>query len=126
MPSRPLNKQYLKLELPKGFLDQFAEFPKSRVAGAVIAATGAFLLVRVVQKTLGDLSKQLVVASLFFAEFFVPGLQEAVKVSLLGGPESLIVADPAAASVGLIVGGMILAGQNPGEVLKGIGEIIPG
>jgi hypothetical protein len=53
------------------------------------------------------------------ASFFIPPTV---------GPldESLIAPDAFAISVGLITAGYLLAGQNPAEILKGIGELVPG
>lgn len=53
------------------------------------------------------------------------------KEALAAGldPEPLLTADPIALAAGIYAAGALLAGQNPltgiGEVLKGIGEIIP-
>ncbi len=147
MPSKPLNKQYHKIEfkLPDGFLGQFGSvldngIPRTRIAGAVAAGVGAYLLVRSTQKVAGEIVKAVVapVTGFFEAAFNlitgpfigVPLKPGALTPGFLPGltkeQEALVAADPFAISIGLITGGMILAGLNPGEILKGIGEIIPG
>ncbi len=143
MPARPLNKQHHKIEfkLPDGFLGSFGSeldggVPRARTAGAIAAGVGAYLLVRSTQKVAGDIVRTTVAGAtgLFEAIFNVTtGAIFGIKVKPGGfapgftkEQEALFAADPFAISIGLIVGGMILAGQNPGEILKGIGEIIPG
>ncbi len=136
MPSKPLNKQYHKVELklPDGFLGTLGSetmtegIPKARIAGAVAAGAGAYLMTRVFQKTFGDVLRDVVGAvdpiTQYLADVFggTPRFQPGVERE----KEEILALDPFAVSMGLIVGGMILADQNPGEVLKGIGEIIPG
>ncbi len=127
-----LNKQHHRVEfkLPDGFLGSLGGeldggIPRARIVGATVAGAGAYLLVRALQKTLGDILKELPAILRFLSPLgaFTPGLPEE---PLPGPDEELLTLDPAAVSVGLIAGGMVLAGQNPGEILKGIGEIIPG
>ncbi len=142
MPRPPAQRHTLKIDLPKGLLAKFggetlAEgIPKARIAGAVVAGVGAYLLVRTTQKIAGDIVRTTVGAAtgLFETIFNVttggifggrlkPGI---LAPAFTREQEQLFAADPFAISIGLITGGMILAGQNPGEILKGIGEIIPG
>ncbi len=127
-------KQRIRLELPEGFLGTLGSetmtegIPKARIAGAVAAGAGAYLMTRVFQKTAGDVLRAVIGAvdpiTQYLADVFggTPRFQPGVG----GAPEEALALDPFAVSMGLIVGGMILADQNPGEVLKGIGEIIPG
>ncbi len=127
-------KQRIKIELPEGFLATMGGetltggIPKARIAGAVAAGAGAYLMTRVFQKTLGDVLKDVIGAvdpiTQYLADVFggTPRFEPGVGIP----KEELVALDPFAVSMGLIVGGMILADQNPGEVLKGIGEIIPG
>ncbi len=142
-----LDKKHHKIEfkLPEGFLGQFGSaldngIPRARIVGAVAAGVGAYLLVRTTQKVAGDIVRTSVgvVTGFFEAAFnlitgpFIglplkPGaLTPGFSPGLTKEQEALVAADPFAISIGLITGGMILAGQNPGEILKGIGEIIPG
>ncbi len=141
-------KQRLRIELPEGFLDQFAPFPKSRVAGAAFVAAGTYGLVAMLPnpfQTARDLEKELkaqnpdapdwaiflgVFGDLGFTFFnlFGAGIEKK-DPSKPPTPVSFPVGikfSPLGFFTALLAGGMVLAGQNPGEVIKGIGEIIPG
>ncbi len=137
MPARSLDKKYLKLELPKGFLDQFAPFPKSRVTGAAIAAAGAYMGIHVLvtfgRNVAGAASAALrgplptggqpgLAAINFFISIF-SGDPEAKALTV---PVEWTEFDPYAFSAALVVGGTILAGINPGDILVGMGQIIQG
>ena len=102
---------------------------KARIAGAIAAGTGGYILVRVLQKTAGDILRSILstepggeMDSFFGVIFGKFGFAPGVKPT----QEQLLALDPAAVSIGLLTGGMVLAGLNPGDILKGIGEIIPG
>lgn len=123
-------KQRIKIELPEGFLETGTTtqgIPKARIVGATAAGVGAYLMVRVLQKTLGEFFKELpknlgilalTLSPLISGFEFKPGLEEE--------QEQLLALDPMATATGLLVGGLVMADINPGEILKGIGEIIPG
>lgn len=141
-------KQRIRIELPEGFLGaQGSEtleggIPKWRLVGAGAAGVGAYLMVRVMQKGAADIARglaagagnlflELAKASTFITEALTGvdpfgGVGPIDPEVLFGGPESLIAPDPFAISIGIIFGGMVLAGQNPAELIKGLGEIIPG
>ncbi len=127
-------KQRIKIELPEGLLGQFGGetdggVPRSRIIGAAVAGVGAYLLVRTAQKTAGDIVRSVVGGLTTVGDFLVGVFSRGVirpSTPSFLPEEELLALDPFAVSVALITGGMILAGQNPGEILKGIGEIIPG
>lgn len=137
MPRPPAQRHTIKLDLPDGILGTFGSetltegIPKARIAGAVAAGAGAYLLVRVFQKTLGEVLDEIGSIARFLGGVlpgagglgFFPDVQ---ATEMQRGGEDLLTLEPFAVSIGLITGGMVLAGQNPGEILKGIGEIIPG
>ncbi len=147
MPSKPLNKQHHKIELklPDGFLDQFAPFPKSRVAGAAFVAAGTYGLVAMLPnpfQTARDLEKELRAQNpdapdwavwlgtfgdlgFTFLNLFGAGIEKKKPPTPVSFPTG-IKFSPLGFFTALLAGGMVLAGQNPGEVIKGIGEIIPG
>ncbi len=129
-------KQRIRLELPDGFLDHFGAFPKSRAAGAVAVAIGVYWMVELVAKfgravakvaTLSALSPAPPLTGLFASiillpeqvEAFTPGIKEGVQVEI----KEL---NMWGVSMGVMAGGMVLAGLNPGQVLSGIGDIIDG
>lgn len=97
--------------------------PKARIAGAIGAGVGAYLLVRVFQKTGGDILREIAGVFVWLGQAFQGQFDQ--PVSGFGGGEELLAPEPFAIGIGLVTGGMVLAGQNPGEILKGIGEIIP-
>ncbi len=141
-------KQRIRLELPEGFLDQFGPFPKSRVYGAAFAAAGAYGLFAMLPNpfaTAEELEKELraqnpdapdwaIALGVFgdlgftFLNLFGAGIKK--KKPERPSPPSFVPTgikfSPLGYYAALTVGGMVLAVQNPGEVLKGIGEIIPG
>lgn len=131
MPRPPAQRHTLKIDLPEGLLAQFGGetlhegVPKARIAGAIAAGVGTYLIVRVFQKTLGDVLHELGRAAGWFEQIFTTGTVHRPGLDPEGG-EAIFAPDPFAIGMGLVTGGMILAGQNPGEVLKGIGEIVPG
>ena len=96
-----------------------------RAVGAALTATGTYLLVHTIIVTGAKAFQALTNQP-------VPGSQEWLDV-LRGQqkekapqPPEWSTYDPAAFAAGLMAGGMVLAGQNPGEVLKGVGTIIDG
>lgn len=116
----------------------FAEALKSevlqkpmRVIGAAATAAGSYAIVHLVL-TLGHNLQQAVLEGLTQ----VPELPFNFFVGLFGGEQLNIFKpnyvppfrdfDPMAFGAALVAGGMVLAGQNPGEVLVGIGTIIEG
>lgn len=144
LPRPPAQRHTIKFDLPEGLLGQFGSetlhegIPKARIAGAIASGVGAYLLVRVFQKTagvvlmeIGSIARLLggILPGTGFLGFF-PDSPVAQADEMQGNGEEngeeLLTLEPFAVSIGLITGGMILAGQNPGEILKGIGEIIPG
>lgn len=112
----------------------------SRVIGAGIAAAGIYTMVRlidqfgrgIVEGVKGLAADVFTGVSIPVINFFTsifgvrvgvgePTLETAPAISEL---EELGQFDPFAFGAALTAGGMILAGQNPGEILKGIGSII--
>ncbi len=141
MPSKPLNKQYLKIELPKGFLavqggETLIEgVPKARVVGAIAAAVGTYMFVSILVQGFGALKNFATLSALspgplnkMFGIILTPQ-QADIK-----GPKEIapildvtdIEINAVAFGAGLATGGVVLAGLNPGEIIKGIGEIIKG
>ncbi len=141
-------KQRIRLELPEGFLDQFSPFPASRVAGAAFVAAGTYGLVAMLPnplQTAKDLEQELkaqnpdapdwaIFLGVFgdlgftFLNLFGAGIEKKAP-SKRPTPVSFPIGikfSSLAFFTALLAGGMVLAGQNPGEVIKGIGEIIPG
>ncbi len=129
------------------FTDRRTYGKTSRVIGAGIAAAGIYTMVRLIgifgrgiAEGVKDVQKDIFLTTSvpvinFFTSIF--GVQvrakEQEEKARVGGEEinlsileELGQFDPFAFGAALTAGGMILAGQNPGEVIKGIGEIIPG
>lgn len=131
MARPPAQRHTIKFDLPEDFLATMGGevlhdgIPKARIAGAVAAGVGAFVLVRTFQKFGGDVLREVAGVFVWIGQALTGRFDP--PVSGFGGTgEEIFAPEPFAISMGLVVGGMILAGQNPGEVLKGIGEIIPG
>ena len=122
-----------------------------KVLGASFAAAGAYGLVHLLVvtaqqpfKTVQDLYDELeaqnpgadpVVLALgtfgdlgfAFLNFFgagIPKKPSEKKAAAQLEEAALFLFDPIAMSAATMTGGMVLAGQNPGEILKGIGSII--
>ncbi len=126
--------------LSANLLNQQSAFPVGRTAGAAITAAGVFMLTIM---TAAILKGAITAVVGFTAQFalttvgFFAGL-----LGRTGVPEELEEAFPGkvmeevekrlpgvkvlAVSLGMTAGGMVLAGQNPGAVLSGIGDIIDG
>ncbi len=118
-----------------------------RILGAGITAAGTYMMAVWAIKASKKAGKLVVeVADVvsdsvlgFFVNIFkkapfLPGTMvaaDAMEAQIMKGPAVLGFLegkelDPLAIGPALIAGGMVLAGLNPGEVLKGIGEILPG
>ncbi len=132
-----------------GFLSKFdaGKIPVARIIGAGITAAGTYMMAVWAIKAGKQAGKFVVEAAdvvrdsvlgffvdIFKRSPFLPGTvvsADALEAQILKGPavlgflESKEI-DPLAIGPALIAGGMVLAGLNPGEVLKGIGEILPG
>ncbi len=112
----------------------------SRVIGAGIAAAGIYTMVRLIGLFGRDITEgvknlatdvftgvSIPVINFFTSIFGVqvgvgePTVETAPAISAL---EELGQFDPFAFGAALTAGGMVLAGLNPGEILKGIGSII--
>ncbi len=130
-------KQRLRIELPDGFLDQFGPFPKSRAAGAVAVAVGVYWMVELVAEfgsqvariaTLGALSPAPPLTGLFAGIILPPKLVEEFKPGVKEGEPKIKFKELNmwGISMGVMAGGMVLAGLNPGQVLSGIGDLIDG
>ncbi len=139
MPSKPLNKQYHKVELklPDGFLDQFAPFPKSKVTGAAIAAAGAYMGIHILVTFGRNVAGAAAAAfrgplptggqpGLAAINFFISIFSGDAAAKPLTVPVEWTEFDPYAFATALTVGGLVLAGINPGQVLIGFGEIVQG
>ncbi len=115
-----------KIELPEGLLSSLNvnRIKRARIIGAVITAVGTYMLAKLAidsAKVAGKVVFQVLDPVMdFFSNVFKVGDPEAVPGFV--EPKGL---DPLAIGPALIAGGMVLAGLNPGEVLKGIGEILP-
>ncbi len=129
-------------------LDTFTDrrtFGKTgRVIGAGIAAAGIYTMVRLIDQFGRDIGEQVAkaakdaaIAGLPVINFFVSifgvrlGVKEQEEKARVQGMEldlsvleELGQFDPFAFGAALTAGGMVLAGLNPGEILKGIGSII--
>ena len=123
-PAGTLRAFVAELDFPEALQAEIREKPL-RIVGASLTATGTYLLVHTIIVTGGRAFKAL-------TDQPVPGSREWLDV-LLGQmqdtppqPPEWASYDPVAFGAGLMAGGMILAGQNPGEVLAGIGAIIDG
>ncbi len=144
MPRPPIQHHKLIIELPDGLLGKFDAItvpegiPKARITGAAIAAAGTYMgmhiLVTFGQNVAGAAQSAFkgpiptggqpgLAAVNFFIQIFQGGGEAA---AFLTAPVEWTEFDPYAFSTALIVGGMILAGLNPGEVLLGFGKIIDG
>jgi hypothetical protein len=110
-----------------GFLSKFdaSKISRARIVGAAMAGVGAYVTVRIFQKTGGDILREIAGVFNWIAQG-ITGQGFDPIVSGFGEAEEIFTPEPFAIAIGLTVGGMLLAGQNPGELLKGIGEIIPG
>ncbi len=144
-PGRPRvvhNKVILELKLPEEFLSiqDHTKIPYTRISGAALTAAGVFMLTII---TAAMVKGAITAVVGFTAQFaltvvgFFAGL-----LGKTGMPEELEKAFPGnvmeevekrlpgvkvlAVSLGMTAGGMVLAGQNPGAVLSGIGDIIDG
>ncbi len=118
----------------------------SRVIGAGIAATGIYFMVKLIDefgRGVADAAKKAftegplptggqpgLAAINYFISVFAPGDEEAEKDKgrvherAIETLKELGRFDPFAFGAALTAGGMVLAGLNPGEILKGIGSII--
>ncbi len=126
------------------FTDRRTFGKTGRVVGAGIAAAGIYVMVRLINefgRGVVDVAKNIATDVLhvgaplatFFSSLFgvttdVGGALEAARVhddkESAAFFESVGGFDPFAFGAALTAGGMVLAGQNPGEILKGIGSII--
>ncbi len=127
-------------------IDRFTEqrtFGKnSRIVGASITAVGVYTMVRIVGlfgRDVGEAVKEaftggplptggqpgLSAINYFIRLFSAPPKDEDAMedTTFL---EDLGQFDPFAFGAALMAGGMVLAGLNPGEILKGVGKIIDG
>ncbi len=127
------------------FTDRRTYGKTSRVIGAGIAAAGIYTMVRLIgmfgrgiAEGVKDVQKDIFLTTSvpvinFFTSIF--GVQvrakEQEEKARVGGEEinlsileDLGQFDPFAFGAALTAGGMVLAGLNPGEILKGIGSII--
>ncbi len=127
------------------FTDNRSFGKTSRVVGAAIAAAGIYTMVRLVgqfgrgvfegvKTAVQDISVAAVPTINIFTSIF--GVRLGIKEDALARErvqqkefslsalEELGQFDPFAFGAALTAGGMVLAGQNPGEILKGIGSII--
>ncbi len=139
-------QEWLTELLEKNF-DQQSTFPKARVAGAAFVAAGTYGIISFLPdpfKTARDLAVELRAQNpdipdwqiwlgtfgdlgFTFLNLFGAGIEKK-KNPLLTDiivPEK-IEFNAFAFFTAMMAGGLVLAGQNPGEVIKGIGEIIPG
>ncbi len=135
-------------------LNQHTAYPKARVLGATFAAAGVYglvlLMIDVAKKpgeTVEELQKDLKAQNpdapdwalalgtfgdlgFMFLNLFGAGIEK--KPGIGPGMGSIetpaefmgLSFDPIAFSAAMMAGGLVLAGLNPGEVLKGIGSII--
>ncbi len=133
----------------EGFLSthDVSKIPIARVIGAGITAAGTYMMMVWTIKAAKTAGKIVVegadvvsdaVLGFFVDVFrkapFLPGTEvsaDAIEAQIMKGPAVIGFLkekelDPLAIGPALIAGGMVLAGLNPGEVLKGIGEILPG
>ena len=120
------------------FFLRASESEPLRVIGAITGGFGAYMMTRVIQKHLGAIWRGVPIAPLeplrgAWAAF------QAWAFPFLGDPrltldpmtarpaveEVLFAPDPFAISIGIVTTGYLAAGQNPAEILKGIGELIP-
>ncbi len=127
------------------FTDKRAYGRTSRVRGAGIAAAGIYTMVRLVgqfgrgvfeevRTAVQDISIAAIPTITIFTSIF--GIRLGVKEDALARErvqekefsldalQELGQFDPFAFGAALTAGGMVLAGLNPGEILKGIGSII--
>ncbi len=128
------------------FTDRRSFGKTGRVIGAGIAAAGVYFMVRLINefgRDVGEAAKKAftegplptggqpgLAAINYFISVFAPADQEAEKdkervhEDVADVLKELGQFDPFAFGAALTAGGMVLAGLNPGEILKGIGSII--
>lgn len=126
--------------LSADLLNKQSAFPKTRLAGAAITAAGVFMLTVI---TAAIVKGAITAVVGFTAQFalttvgFFSGLlgkkgvptdiEEALPGKVMEEVEKRLPGVKVlAVSLGMTAGGMVLAGQNPGAVLSGIGDIIDG
>ncbi len=138
----------LKIELPEDFLSthDVNRIPTARIIGAAITAAGTYMMAMWAIKAAKN-AGTIIVSSAdtasdvilgFFVDIFekapflpgTTGAAAALEAQIAKGPAGIGFLkekklDPLGIGPALIAGGMVLAGLNPGEVLKGIGEILP-
>ncbi len=134
------------VEQLESFTDGRSYGRSSRVIGAAIAAVGVYSMVRLIGmfgRDVADAAKKAftegplptggqpgLAAINYFISIFGAGEQEAeeAKKKVHEGAIDVLLElgtfDPFAFGAALTAGGMVLAGLNPGEILKGIGSII--
>ncbi len=140
--------------LGDSLLNQHTAYPKTRAVGAAFAAAGVYglvlLMIDVAKKpgeVVEDLRKDLKAQNpdapdwalalgtfgdlgFTFLNLFGAGIEKKPGIGLgVGSVETPadfmgLSFDPIAFSAAMMAGGLVLAGLNPGEVLKGIGSII--
>ncbi len=131
------------VEQLESFTDRRTFGKTGRIVGAAISAVGVYTMVRLIGlfgRDVGDAAKKaftegpiptggqpgLAAINYFIGLFSPPSGQDEKRVQedLVTVFEELGQFDPFAFGAALTAGGMVLAGLNPGEILKGIGSII--